>query len=116
VDLAAALDKIIRFRDERDWAQFHTVRNLATAISVEAAELQEALLWKTDGEIDAVLSSDKREVISMELADVLIYSLLLAHSPKEDPVVLIHRKLQINAENYPVHLVKGTAKKYTDLT
>jgi NTP pyrophosphatase (non-canonical NTP hydrolase) len=115
VDLDATIAAIVHFRDDRDWAQFHSIRNLAAALSIEAAELQESLLWKTDAEVCAMLGSSKRDVVCMELADVLIYALLLSHTLGEDPLALVNKKLQLNAEKYPVHVAKGSARKYTDL-
>ena len=114
MDLDATIAAIVRFRDDRDWAQFHSIRNLAAALSVEAAELQESLLWKTDAEVSAMLESSKRDAVSMELADVLIYAMLLSHALGEDPLTLVNRKLQLNAQKYPVHIAKGSAKKNTD--
>ena|SRR5579862_9045724 len=115
MDLSTTIASIVRFRDERDWAQFHSIRNLAAALSIEAAELQEALLWKCDTEVSAMLTSSKRDAVTMELADVLIYALLLSHALGEDPLALVNRKLQLNAQKYPVDVAKGSARKYTDL-
>lgn len=109
------LTEITQFRDDRDWEQFHSVRNLITAISVEVGELQEAVLWKTDVEIQDLLSSDMRKKITDELADVLIYSLLLTNDLGENPLELIQTKLRENEQKYPVNLSKGRATKYTDL-
>ena len=114
MDVTTVIASIVRFRDQRDWAQFHSVRNLAAALSIEAAELQESLLWRTDAEVSVMLGSSKRDAVTMELADVLIYALLLSHTLGEDPLALVNRKLQLNAEKYPVDVAKGSAKKYTD--
>jgi len=107
--------KIITFRDDRDWSQFHSARNLIAAINVEAGELQEAVLWMADHEVEAMLESDKRERITDELADILIYSLLLSAELDEDPIELIEAKLGKNEQKYPVKLSKGKSTKYTDL-
>ena len=72
MDLADIISKITTFRDDRDWSQFHSTRNLIAAISVEAGELQEAVLWKADTEVEAMLESDKRERVTDELADMRI--------------------------------------------
>ncbi len=108
--------EILAFRDERDWAQFHKPRQLAAALAVEAGELQEAMLWKTDSEVEALLADvAKRVPIERELADVLIFALLLCHETHTDPISAIRRKLRENAEKYPVELARGKADKYRDL-
>lgn len=102
---------LIQFRDERDWKQFHDSKNLATAISIEAAELNELYLWKTIKESEEV----DVEKIKEELADVLSFAFLLAEKHGLDPFEIVAEKIKINAEKYPVDKAKGTAKKYTDL-
>jgi NTP pyrophosphatase (non-canonical NTP hydrolase) len=115
--LADLLREIRTFRDAREWERFHTVRHLAAALSVEAAELQEAILWKTDDEVSASLAeSDLRTRVGHEIADVLIYSLLLCHACGLDPAAVIRAKLKLNSEKYPVELARGSAKKYTELS
>lgn len=113
--LADIISKIAKFRDDRNWAQFHSVPNLIAALNVEAGELQEAVLWKSDEEVRDLLSSDKRERVTDELADVMIYALLLALELGEDPIRLVEAKLQKNEKKYPVNLSKGKSTKYTDL-
>jgi NTP pyrophosphatase (non-canonical NTP hydrolase) len=99
------------FRDERDWKQFHDSKNLATAISIEAAELNELYLWKTIKESEDV----DVERIKEELADILSFTFLLAEKHGLDPFEIIAEKIKVNAEKYPVDKAKGTATKYTDL-
>src|SRR6476646_9250793 len=100
--LTTLLLEIRAFRDARDWERFHTVRHLAAALSVESAELQEALLWKTDEEVTEILIDGPfRAHIGHEIADVPIYALLLAHACRLDPTEIIRNKLQINAEKHP---------------
>ena len=112
-DLAAA---VARFRDEREWAQFHTPKNLAAAIAIESAELQELFLWKTDGEIDHDLAEPaRRSAAADEIADVVMFAMLLADRLGIDLAGAITAKLAANAEKYPVHLARGSARKYTDL-
>ena len=108
-DLASVISRITEFRDERDWAQFHDSKNLALAIAIEAAELNELFLWKGN---DDPVSHDR---LSEELADVLIFSLLLAEKNGIDPVQAILNKIQINEKKYPVELSKGVSTKYKDL-
>ena len=116
MSLDSVIDEIIQFRDDRDWAQFHGVRNLMAALSIEVAELQETVLWKTDDQIDELLQSDEKNRICEELADVFIYALLLAHKLDEHPLAIIKKKLKINAKKYPPELARGNALKYTDLS
>ena len=102
------------FATERDWEQFHSPKNLATALSVETAELLEHFQWLTDQQ-SRDLPEDKRAKISEEVADVLLYLLQLADKLKIDPLEAARRKLRINAEKYPVDRAKGTSKKYSEL-
>lgn len=112
-DLTAS---VRRFRDERDWSQFHTPKNLAAAIAIEAAELQEQFLWKTDKEIDRNLKGGpKREAVVEEIADVLMFALLLADRLDIDVAKAITDKLAANELKYPVALARGNALKYTEL-
>lgn len=114
-DFKTALAEILQFRNARDWAQFHTPRNLAAALSIEAAELQELMLWKSDAEVDQLQQDDKkREALRHEIADVLIYALLLANSVGVDPAAAIREKLEHNAAKYPVEKARGSAAKYTE--
>lgn len=103
--------KLIAFRDERDWKQFHDSKNLATAISIEAAELNELFLWKTIKESEEV---DKNR-IKEELADILAFSFLLAEKHGFDVKEIVLDKIKNNAEKYPADKAKGTATKYTEL-
>jgi NTP pyrophosphatase (non-canonical NTP hydrolase) len=110
------IDQILAFRDERDWAQFHTPKHLANALGIEVAELQELMLWKNDQEVaDLIASKTGHGKLSDEIADILIYSLLFCESAGIDPEVAIRIKLKKNAEKYPVEESKGNATKYTDL-
>ena len=105
------IQKLIQFRDERDWEQFHNSKNLATAISTEAAELNELFLWKDIQESENVDVSRIKE----ELADILSFAFLLAEKHKLDPFEIVADKIAVNAKKYPIDKSKGTAKKYTDL-
>ena len=105
------IDKLIEFRDERDWEQFHDSKNLALAISIESAELNELFLWQTDKESDQIDLSKLKE----ELADVLSFAFLLAHKHNLDVKEIISDKIKINAQKYPVSKSKGIATKYDDL-
>lgn len=105
------LDSLIKFRDERDWAQFHTAKNLAISISLEAAELLEHFQWTIN---DQDLSQEKIDSLSEEVADILIYLLLLSHNLGIDLIEAAHRKIQKNEEKYPAELVKGKSHKYDE--
>ncbi|TLM89569.1 MAG: nucleotide pyrophosphohydrolase [Actinobacteria bacterium] len=112
--LEALTARIVAFRDERDWRQFHSPRNLAASISIEAAELLELFQWSSD----ASLAEDievRREDLERELADVVIYAMLLAHDTSVDLEAAIARKLAENDAKYPVDKAKGTSAKYTEL-
>ena len=109
--------EIVAFRDARDWAQFHTPRNLAAALAIEAAELQEVLLWQTDEEAAGFLSTDQgQKAVSQEVADVMIYALLLCHTLGIDPRAAIEGKLDTNETRYPAELARGRSAKYTKPT
>ena len=115
-ELQELMQKILSFRDERNWKQFHTPRNLAAALAIEAGELQEQMLWKTDGEVEKLLNSPGgKKNISAEIADVLIYGLLLCDATAIDPVSAITEKLVENGQKYPAELARNNAAKYTEL-
>jgi len=107
-NVQSTIEKIVAFRDERDWAQFHNAKDLAIAISIEAAELNELFLWKSAEEVDP-------GKLKEELADVLTFCLLLANQQGLDIQQIIEEKLVINAAKYPVAKAKGSAKKYNEL-
>ena len=106
-----ALEALLAFRDERDWQQFHDPKNLACAISIEAAELNEVFLWKNAAESREADIDRVRE----EVADVLAYALLLCNEFGFDPEEAVLDKVADNATRYPVEKARGTAAKYTDL-
>lgn len=110
-DLKDITEALVKFRDERDWAQFHDSKNLATAISIEAAELNELFLWKTIKESEEV----NKEKIKEELADILAYSFLLANKHGFDIKQIVLDKIERNGEKYPIDKSKGSAKKYNEL-
>lgn len=107
-ELQEIIQELIEFRDERDWEQFHNSKDLALAISIEAAELNELFLWKKSEEVN-------ESKLKEELADVLTFSFLLAHKHGIDIKEIISSKVKSNAVKYPVEKAKGTAKKYNEL-
>jgi NTP pyrophosphatase (non-canonical NTP hydrolase) len=116
ITLAEILAAVARFRDDRDWSQFHTPKNLAAAIAIEAAELQERFLWKTDAEVDQDLAdAAKKAGVAEEIADVVMFAMLLSDRLGIDLADAITEKLAANEQKYPVKLARGNARKYTDL-
>lgn len=106
----------IQFRDERNWQQFHTLKNLIISLNLEAAELLELTQWKTDEELSRLAGSkDFREQLGDECADVLLYLLLVADAGGIDLIRAAERKIGKNALRYPVGQAYGSAKKYTQL-
>jgi NTP pyrophosphatase (non-canonical NTP hydrolase) len=102
------LSKLIEFRNERDWKQFHKPKELATAISIEASELQEHFLWRESESINEILKDTNRmKQIRMEIADIAIYLLYLIHDLKIDLSKSIIEKLELNKEKYPKEQYKG---------
>lgn len=100
--------ELLRFRDARDWEQFHNAKDLAIALNIEAAELLEAFLWKEPEDAS-------REKIREELADVFCYALLLAHKAGLNPEQIIREKILKNGTKYPVEKARGKATKYNKL-
>ena len=105
------MNRINQFRDDRDWRKFHNEKDLAISISLEASELLELFQWKNSEE---VVESSLNE-IKEELADVLIYSLMMADNLNLDVEDIIKEKIEINTKKYPIELSKGKNKKYTEL-
>ena len=103
-----------RFAAERDWDQFHSPKNLAMALSVEAAELLEHFQWLSDAQSSA-LGAETRIKVSEELADVLLYLVRLADKLNIDLALAASEKLKINAAKYPADKARGSSKKYSEL-
>ncbi len=110
-DIQIIIEELVKFRDARHWEQFHNTKDLALAISIEAAELNELFLWKTTEESELVDQNKLKE----ELADILAFSLLLAAKHGFDVKEIVLDKIRKNNEKYPVEKSKGTAKKYNEL-
>jgi len=110
-------DLLRKFRDDRDWAQFHDPKNLAEAISIEAGELQEIFLWKNKEKIAQLLKEDEefRKEVGEELADVLIFCLNFANATDIDVSSIVKDKIIKTDKKYPVEKAKGTATKYNKL-
>ncbi|MCW8926440.1 MAG: nucleotide pyrophosphohydrolase [Xanthomonadales bacterium] len=105
--------RISEFARQRDWDQFHSPKNLAMALIVEAAELVEQFQWLKQSESRA-LSGDKLEAVEQELADILVYLVRIADQLDIDLLAVTHRKIKSNEAKYPADKVRGSSKKYTE--
>jgi NTP pyrophosphatase (non-canonical NTP hydrolase) len=105
---------VLRFREERDWKQFHNPKDQALSLCLESAEVIELMQWRNGDELQAHLRSIG-DRLGEELADVLGCVLLLAHDQKIDLAEAFKRKIRMNSEKYPVEKARGVATKYTDL-
>lgn len=105
---------ILKFRQERKWRHFHTPKDMAISLALEAAEVLEHFQWKTEDEVKAYLKTHK-EHLGDELSDVLWWVLLMYYDFKIDPSLTFERKLKKNAEKYPIDKARGNHKKYTEL-
>ncbi len=101
------IKEVVKFRDDRDWKQFHNAKDLATNLSIEASELLEVFLWKKPEEAN-------RERLMEELADVLVSAFLLSHDQEMDVSEIVMQKLAKNAQKYPVDKARGSKKKYNE--
>ena len=106
-------DVLRRFASDRDWDQFHSPKNLAIALNVEAAELLEHFQWRPEG--SASFTPDQHAKVREEIADVLLYLIRLADKLDVDLLAAASDKIQINAVKYPVEKARGSSKKYTEL-
>ena len=107
-EIEEIIKELVKFRNERDWEQFHNPKDLALAINIEAGELMELFLWKQSEDAN-------KEKIKEELADIFSFAFLLADKYGFDVKQIVLDKIKINAEKYPVDKAKGTAKKYDEL-
>jgi NTP pyrophosphatase (non-canonical NTP hydrolase) len=107
-DIKEIIKELKKFRDDRDWEQFHNPKDLALALNIEAGELLENYLWKESSEANV-------EKVKEELADVLSYAFLLADKYNFDVKEIVLDKIKLNSKKYPIDKSKGTAKKYNEL-
>lgn len=113
-DISELTQKIEKFRDERDWKQFHNPKDLAVSLLLEASEVLEHFQWKTPEEIDLYIK-EKKDDIAEELADTLYWVLLMSKDLNIDIKAALEEKLKKNMEKYPVEKSKGNHLKYSEL-
>ena len=112
MNLNDIISQIVAFCEEREWSQFHSPEQLSAAIAIEAAELQEQFLWKTREQCrQHALCEVGRAAVADEVADILIYTLLLAHEIGLDPTQAVQKKLTANAARYPTDVSRGSSAK-----
>ena len=111
--LTALRDRLRGFVRERDWEQFHSPKNLAMAMIVEAAELVEHFQWMTEQESRSI-SAEKREQVSQEITDTFVYLLRMSDVLGIDLIDAAHAKMDLNAKKYPAEKVRGSNAKYTE--
>ena len=114
MNLKSLQKHFIKFRDKRDWKQFHNHKDIAISLALEDAEVLEHFQWQTDKEIKQYLKSKKLKAVQDEVADVLIYLLLLANELGVDLEKAYFEKMKKNEEKYPVEKARGSKKKYTE--
>ncbi len=102
---------LLRFQKDRDWKQFHSPRNLATSLAVEAGEVLEIFQWAKDNKLPA----GKKKQLAEEIADVYTFLLLLAHESGIDIKKVFKEKMKLNEKKYPVGKAKGSSRKYSEL-
>lgn len=110
-DIDDLMKEAVAFRDARDWKQFHNAKDVAVSLVLEAAELLERFQWKTADEA----ITEQADGIREELADVLMYALILAYDLDIDLTQAIRHKITVNCEKYPVELARGSRAKYDEL-
>jgi len=115
-DFEALTAAVLAFRDERDWRQFHSLKNLIVSLNLESAELLELTQWKSDAEVEALpAEAATGEALRDECADILLYLLLIADTAGIDLAAAARVKLAKNAAKYPADKARGSRSKYTDL-
>ena len=112
-DFNSLRDRLKAFARERDWEQFHSPKNLAMALIVEAAELLEHFQWLTPEQSES-LDEDKRREVELEMADIFIYLMRMCERLDVNLLEVVEDKIKINEEKYPAEIVRGSAKKYSD--
>jgi len=107
-------ERIIKFRNDRDWKQFHNPKDVALSMVLEAGEVMEHFQWKDKEEVEEYLKQNKNDVAE-EIADVLYYVLLMSHDLNIDIIEALDKKITKNESKYPVEKAKGNHKKYNEI-
>jgi dCTP diphosphatase len=116
IDLANLNKNIQAFVDEREWEQFHSLKNLAAALSVESSELLEIFQWLKEEDSNLVMEDPKKaQMVKDEVADIFFYLMRIMCKTGIDLETVVREKIKKNAQKYPVELSKGSIKKYTEL-
>jgi NTP pyrophosphatase (non-canonical NTP hydrolase) len=116
IDAPKIYAEVTRFIEERDWDQFHSIKNLSMALSVESSELVEIFQWLTEEQSNQVKNDQKQQAkVAEEVADIFIYLLRIATKSGVDIEEAVLAKIKKNAEKYPVEKSKGNAKKYSEI-
>ena len=108
------IDRILKFRNDRDWGQFHTIKDHCLGLNIEVSELQEIFLWEDDKELKKTINT-KKESIGDELADIFIFLAYLSNDLNIDLNEAINRKIDENGNKYPIAESRGSNKKYNEL-
>ena len=109
-------ERLVEFREDRDWEQFHSLKNLLVSLSLETAEMLELTQWKADGVLEDDLNNpDIRARLEEEVADVFLYLLMICERAGIDLADAAARKIDLNEKKYPAEKVRGQAKKYSEL-
>ena len=112
--MKSLIERIIKFRDARDWKQFHNPKDVALSLVLEATEVMEHFQWKNKEEMDEYVKTHKGE-IAEELADTLYWILLMSHDLNIDILDALEKKISKNESKYPVEKAKGKHTKYDEL-
>lgn len=116
IDIEKINSIVSKFIEDRDWDQFHSIKNLSMALSVETSELVEIFQWLKESESNKVAQNPKmKEKVQEEIADIFIYLMRIAIKSEIDIEKVVLEKIQKNAEKYPIEKSKGSSKKYTEI-
>lgn len=116
MDISKIRSEVSKFIEERDWDQFHSIKNLSMALNVEASELLELFQWKTESDSNTVAQNPELKIkVEDELADIFVYLLRIADKSQVNLEEAVLRKIAKNSAKYPVEKSKGSSKKYNEL-
>jgi dCTP diphosphatase len=116
IDIQQINERLEAFAQDREWNQFHSIKNLAMALGAEAGELLEILQWLTEDQSNAIKDSPKEKTkLEEEVADIFIYLCRIAYKANINLEQAVNKKIELNAKKYPTEIAKGSAKKYSEL-